>query len=264
MGDNELLLEGLKRILVDANFCDEATVTGIDDMFSVVLAEDRPIVLIINIGEDYRSVLEQVQLLKTHRPTVRVCLLDGHSKLDDEDIVAAFRCGANAYCPRPTCDNLLKSLELVMDGEAILPATTLSHILREKGLTVGCEIERSATVKISPIACVETPGIHSPRLSTQEQCILRCLIEGDSNKIIARKHDITEATVKVHVKAILRKIRLNNRTQAAIWGINNGGFMNAIGKGNGASSGPSVASMVTHPYRPLIAGATADRPTSPS
>ena len=42
-------------------------------------------------------------------------------------------------------------------------------------------------------------------------------MEGDSNKLIARKFDITEATVKVHVKAILRKIRAKNRTQAAIW-----------------------------------------------
>jgi hypothetical protein len=52
--------------------------------------------------------------------------------------------------------------------------------------------------------------------------ILRCLIEGGSNKSIARKNDIAEATVKVHVKAILRKIRVHNRTQAAIWGMNNG------------------------------------------
>jgi two-component system nitrate/nitrite response regulator NarL len=48
------------------------------------------------------------------------------------------------------------------------------------------------------------------------------LIEGDSNKSIARKIDIAEATVKVHVKAILRKIRVQNRTQAAIWGMKNG------------------------------------------
>jgi DNA-binding NarL/FixJ family response regulator len=43
------------------------------------------------------------------------------------------------------------------------------------------------------------------------------LTEGASNKIIARKLVITESTVKVHMKAILRKLRLQNRTQAAIW-----------------------------------------------
>jgi two-component system nitrate/nitrite response regulator NarL len=45
------------------------------------------------------------------------------------------------------------------------------------------------------------------RIAQQEKSIVRCLIEGDSNKCIARKIDITEATMKVHIKAILRKIR---------------------------------------------------------
>jgi two-component system nitrate/nitrite response regulator NarL len=62
----------------------------------------------------------------------------------------------------------------------------------------------------------------SPRgLSARETVILRCLMQGDSNKLIARRFDITEATVKVHVKAILRKIHAKNRTQAAIWAAAN-------------------------------------------
>jgi two-component system nitrate/nitrite response regulator NarL len=62
----------------------------------------------------------------------------------------------------------------------------------------------------------------SPRgLSARETVILRCLMQGDSNKLIARRFDITEATVKVHVKAILRKIHAKNRTQAAIWAASN-------------------------------------------
>ena len=56
------------------------------------------------------------------------------------------------------------------------------------------------------------------------------LIEGDTNKCIARKMDITEATVKVHVKAILRKIRVQNRTQAAIWAMNNGSLTRSADK----------------------------------
>ncbi|XSC41943.1 response regulator transcription factor [Bradyrhizobium sp. RDT10] len=63
-----------------------------------------------------------------------------------------------------------------------------------------------------------TAGTIDPRLSPRERSIMRCLIEGDSNKCIARKIEIAEATVKVHIKAILRKIHVQNRTQAAIWG----------------------------------------------
>jgi two-component system nitrate/nitrite response regulator NarL len=63
------------------------------------------------------------------------------------------------------------------------------------------------------------------QLSPREKSIMQCLIAGDSNKCIARKIDIAEATVKVHVKAILRKIRVQNRTQAAIWGMNHGSLV---------------------------------------
>ena len=42
-------------------------------------------------------------------------------------------------------------------------------------------------------------------------------MEGESNKVIARKLDVAEATIKVHVKTILRKVQVKNRTQAAIW-----------------------------------------------
>ena len=51
--------------------------------------------------------------------------------------------------------------------------------------------------------------------------ILRMLMQGASNKTIALKLVITESTVKVHMKAILRKLRLQNRTQAAIWARDN-------------------------------------------
>ena len=47
-------------------------------------------------------------------------------------------------------------------------------------------------------------------------------MKGHANKVIARTCDITEATVKVHMKSILRKIRVDNRTQAAIWAMENG------------------------------------------
>jgi two-component system nitrate/nitrite response regulator NarL len=70
-----------------------------------------------------------------------------------------------------------------------------------------------------------TDGRHAPaeitvkKLSVREWQILDGLVNGYSNKLIARNCNITEATVKVHMKSILRKIRVENRTQAAIWAI---------------------------------------------
>ena len=59
-------------------------------------------------------------------------------------------------------------------------------------------------------------------LSVREVETLRSLVRGEPNKIISRRLGITEATVKVHVKAILRKLKVVNRTQAAIWGVSRG------------------------------------------
>ena len=102
-----------------------------------------------------------------------------------------------------------------MMGEAVVPTTFLPLF--------GTEDSRSG----EDIRCADddeeilVTDDAAPQLSPREKLILRCLTQGDSNKSIARKIDSSEATVKVHVKAILRKIRVHNRTQAAIWGMNN-------------------------------------------
>lgn len=61
-----------------------------------------------------------------------------------------------------------------------------------------------------------------PRLSEREEQILDSLVKGHANKVIARTCEITEATVKVHMKSILRKIQVANRTQAAVWALERG------------------------------------------
>ena len=61
-----------------------------------------------------------------------------------------------------------------------------------------------------------------PKITEREAQILDGLVNGHSNGMIARTCGITEATVKVHMKSILRKIRVDNRTQAAIWAMENG------------------------------------------
>jgi two-component system nitrate/nitrite response regulator NarL len=67
------------------------------------------------------------------------------------------------------------------------------------------------------------------RLSEREAQILDGLVKGHANKVIARTFDISEATVKVHIKSILRKIRVANRTQAAIWALENGYCSDEVG-----------------------------------
>jgi len=180
--------------------------------------------LILDVTSDQSAIVAQVAFFRERRPTARIALLADHDQLSNSNVVAAFRFGADAYFVKPNCDTFLKSLELVMLGETILPPAILSFFLDRYGEAVETDDEKNAAVQKSSLADDQASNIYSPRLSTREQSILRCLIEGHSNKTIARKSDIAEATVKVHVKAILRKIRVNNRTQAAIWGMNHDSF----------------------------------------
>lgn len=65
------------------------------------------------------------------------------------------------------------------------------------------------------------PDPRVEKLSPRETVILQSLMGGEANKVIARKLEITEAMIKVHVKSILRKIGAANRTQAAMWANEN-------------------------------------------
>ncbi|HEX4940448.1 MAG TPA: LuxR C-terminal-related transcriptional regulator, partial [Candidatus Kapabacteria bacterium] len=56
----------------------------------------------------------------------------------------------------------------------------------------------------------------------REKQILKAIASGDSNKMIARKLDITEGTVKVHVKKVLKKLSFRSRVEAAVWAVSQG------------------------------------------
>jgi two-component system, NarL family, nitrate/nitrite response regulator NarL len=84
-------------------------------------------------------------------------------------------------------------------------------------------VARDLGLKRKPIAPPYNtePALGRPRLTPREREILSYLVEGHSNKVIAGYLGVTEATVKVHLKSVLRKINVANRTQAAIWVLSN-------------------------------------------
>src|ERR1700730_11083163 len=221
-GPNVLLREGLARILGAANFRVVASVPNVCDVLATSLSRHRSILLIIDSGDDPDAAVTQMGLFKEQHPSGRIAVLTGHYRLTE--MVAAFQAGANVYFAKlMNCNGFMKALELVMLGETILPPELLSFIGDREDVQECHPVipERERIGDMLP----STELDDVPRLSVREKCILRCIVEGDSNKIIARKISIAEATVKVHVKAILRKIRIHNRTQAAIWAMNNSSFI---------------------------------------
>src|SRR6202022_2860163 len=218
VGKSILLREGLARILRSANFRISASVSCADNLLLSKLQLQRPLFVVVHTGDDFEAAVEQIELLRDQYPGGRIAIVADHYRLDE--LVSAFRAGANGYfVDVMTCDIFIKSTELVMMGETIFPLAFLSFALDPESDHIGKAVPRDENERA---ILVRTEDPIAPQLSPREKSILHCLIEGDSNKCIARKIDIAEATVKVHVKAILRKIRVQNRTQAAIWGMNNG------------------------------------------
>src|SRR3984893_227778 len=216
---NVLLREGLARILTTRPFRMLHSAASMDDAFLRRLSQRRSMLLVIGVSDPDATAM-QIALFKEKQPSGRVAVLADHYNL--AAVLSAFRAGANAYFVKvTTCSAFIKSLELVMLGETIVPTEILPFILAHKDEAIDLEV--GADAEVLPIAQPSGAGTRS--LSTQENRILRYLVEGSSNKVIARKIDVAEATVKVHVKAILRKIRVQNRTQAAVWAMNNSSFV---------------------------------------
>jgi DNA-binding NarL/FixJ family response regulator len=233
VGKSILLREGLARILRSASFRILASVSSGDDLIPSKFPPQQPLFLIVHSGDDFDAALEQINLFKRRHPDGRVAIVADRYRLGE--LLSAFRAGANGYfVDVMTCDVFVKSLELVMMGETIFPPTFLSYVLGAEAHHIG---ETAPAAENSHAIIVAPEDTLAPRLSPREKIILRCLIEGDSNKCIARKIEIAEATVKVHVKAILRKIRVQNRTQAAIWAMNNGSLTQPANNGSLLSTG---------------------------
>jgi len=121
-------------------------------------------------------------------------------------------------------ETLIKALDVVMSGVTVQSSGLFSWLLdRPKTSSEGPVDHRQITLGKGPAEMLgeaDAPPCHP--LSTRELNVLRCLADGASNKVIALKFDLAEATVKIHVKNILRKLKTQNRTQAAIWARDHG------------------------------------------
>lgn len=217
IGKNILVREGIARILRAEHFRILASVSSVDELPST-LQSLQLLFLIVQAGDDFDLAVEHIGLVRDQHPGGRIAIVANHYR--PAELALAFRAGASGYFVNVnSCDAFIKSIELVAMGETVFPPAFLSFALDTKSDHGG---KAALPDENERAIFVTTEDTVAPQLSPREKSILRCLIEGDSNKSIARKIDIAEATVKVHVKAILRKIGVQNRTQAAIWAMNNG------------------------------------------
>lgn len=200
---NNLFRQGLKALLAEQEFQITREASSLSAALSIANEENSPQLLLVDPAGMGDSV-QVVQALKEAFPEGKLVLLTG--KLDGDVMAKAIQAGADGFLMKDmSVEALAQSLRLVMMGEKVLPSDLAALLI--SGRMNGNGVELPAARK----------GV-----SQREAQILRCLLNGDSNKLIANQLNITEATVKVHLKSLLRKIDASNRTQAAIWGLNNG------------------------------------------
>jgi two-component system nitrate/nitrite response regulator NarL len=211
---NLLLRTGISHILSGTRFI--LTKESCDDLANLPPFTDNvPMLFIIcesRPAADYATAVEQ---LKAQYSSARVVVLA--DAMEPETAMQLCRAGMDGFCPTSMDRHaLVKALEIVILGETYIPASI--------GLMLLDQIRQGRAHLGNGFAPANDPAMLLNKLSDREAQILRCLTQGASNKVIARELGVAEATVKVHIKAILRKVKASNRTQAAMWATGHLGF----------------------------------------
>jgi DNA-binding NarL/FixJ family response regulator len=175
--------------------------------------------VVLNLGgssidsPDAQCLLEY---LTAAMPQVPLVLL---SDLEDPfEVVTAFHAGVRGFIPASIePDLVLQALTFILGGGSFLPPSVLLKLRREPntGGDGASARDDAHSNGLSP-ADIDLQGGRPGQLTMRQLDVLALLRQGKSNKVIARDLGMREATVKVHVRQILRKLGASNRTQAAL------------------------------------------------
>lgn len=169
-----------------------------------VVETTHPDLILLDLNMKGLDGIETLKRLREFDPEVRVVMLTVSD--DEEDVVAALRAGADGYLLKDMePEEILASLERVTQGRLALSDRLVDLIARALR-------EEPSPARLSEAG-----------LTPREEEILGLLERGYSNKLIARDLDLSVGTVKVHVKHVLKKLRLKTRVEAAVWAVQNRG-----------------------------------------
>ncbi len=194
---DQLSREGLRLLLEGTDFDISGEVSTFSQA-SNALRDQGAELLVFDLCTHSEEDFEFLRQIREKHVGLKTVVLT--SRISGALLAKALDAGADGYLLKDdlSSETLLQFLRLVMLGEKVLPS-------RLAGM-------------IGDIPMVDKGA----SLSQRETEVLRCLVQGHPNKIIARELGICESTVKVHIKALFRKIKVSNRTQAAIWALKHG------------------------------------------
>ena len=152
--------------------------------------------VLLDLGMPGIDGLAGLRLVRARNPAVPVVILSGSE--EPADMRQALAAGALGFIPKSsTSQVMLNALRLVLSGGMYLPPSYL---------------ERAQSLRVPLTAS----SVDSLGLTPRQLDVLRLLAQGHSNKEIARVLQLAEGTVKLHISAILRALRVDNRTRAVV------------------------------------------------
>jgi two-component system nitrate/nitrite response regulator NarL len=210
VGYNRLFREGL-RLLVGERFNVVLETESFENALKSMQAEEMNVHLLIgDPGPQTSTELNAISEISSHFPQTKIIILASETRRAMMDSLLIKSGVRGLLSSDISATALLYSIEIVLLGERIVP--TILPLDR-----------RIAAPRPSNLVAFDADaGGRGASLSARERQILLCLVKGLPNKSIARSLGMTESTVKVHLKGLLRKLRIQNRTQAAVWALNHG------------------------------------------
>jgi DNA-binding NarL/FixJ family response regulator len=211
--DHPLFRAGLHRVLElekDLEIVGEAA----DGQDALIQARAlQPQVILMDVNLPNLNGLQVTRELTASRQNVAVIVLTAYH--DDEQMLHAIRAGGSAYFPKDVDpEELIRAIHEASQGNYVLNDAVLVK-------------PQVATWLLNQFEQMPTSGVDGSEfafqpLSTREMEILTCITRGKSNKEIAAQLGISRQTVKNHMTSILRKLAVNDRTQAAVYALRRG------------------------------------------
>ncbi|HIJ21714.1 MAG: two-component system response regulator NarL [Gammaproteobacteria bacterium] len=201
--DHPLFRKGVKNLLsMNPLFTVIGEAANGDDGIQLAI-ETSPDLILLDIDMKGMNGIETLTLLKQERLPSKVIMLSVSNH--ESDVLDALRSGADGYLLKDMePEQILEKIEQAADGHTVISeqlTTLLAKSIREDHLPPHSSAEAE--------------------LTNRETEILRLVMDGKSNKVVARQLDISDGTVKVHMKNILKKLQLKTRVEAAVWAIKN-------------------------------------------
>lgn len=212
-----LVREGMRALFADSRYKVSEEFSTIED--AIALPNAGADLLFVGSSLD-DQIIDPLKSLRQIYPKARVVLYVGAIRLPTNTLIELIASTLDGcLASSASLGVIMQSLDLIMLGEAIFPLSLVFSAIPP-------DPDSGPSVRVS---------LSEDRaFSDRELQVLDFLRRGKSNKSIARELQISEATVKVHIKTVLRKIGASNRTQAAIWAVKNRKMFEQHNGGGGA------------------------------